>query len=97
MKFSLFVSGVTPPSLLYVDRDCCANSRTYEMFQAWPELIVRLDIWHFMRRIADSVTTDSHPLYGTFMSRLSGCIFMWSDEDMNVSIKLNNNLLYTTV
>ncbi|KAG1697718.1 hypothetical protein GQR58_005949 [Nymphon striatum] len=77
---------VSPPRLLYVDRHCCLNSNTYKMFAAWPQLIVRLDIWHFMRRIADSVTTDSHPLYASFMSRMSSCIFKWSDEDMTLLV-----------
>ncbi|KAG1697717.1 hypothetical protein GQR58_005948 [Nymphon striatum] len=77
---------VSPPRLLYVDRDCCLNSNTYKMFAAWPKLIVRLDIWHFMRRIADSDTTDSHPLYASFMSRMSSCIFKWSDEDMTLLV-----------
>lgn len=43
---------------------------------------MRLDAWHFMRRIALGCTTDSHPLYGTFMGCLSQCIFEWSSEDL---------------
>ncbi|KAG1658720.1 hypothetical protein GQR58_022821 [Nymphon striatum] len=85
-------AGVSPPRLLYVDRDCCPNSNTHKMFAAWPQLIVRLDIWHFMRRIADSVTTDSHPLYGPFMSRMSSCIFKWSDEDMTVTSRFGQEV-----
>jgi hypothetical protein len=80
-----FISGVSPPTLLYVDRDCCSSSTLKSMFADWPDLVIRLDIWHFMRRIADGVTTDSHQLYGVFMSRLSGCIFAWSDVDMKVN------------
>ena len=34
-----------------------------------------------MRRIAAGCTTESHPLYGTFMSRLSLAIFEWDRED----------------
>jgi hypothetical protein len=56
------------------------------MLASWPDTTIRLDIWHFMRRIATGVNTDSHQLYGVFMSRLSGCIFMWSDEDMKVKL-----------
>ena len=52
------------------------------MFAAWPELIIRLDVWHFMRRFSAGCTTDSHQLYGIFMSRLSKCIFEWSGEDI---------------
>ncbi|KAK7105234.1 hypothetical protein V1264_016640 [Littorina saxatilis] len=48
---------VTPPVLLYVDRDCC-NGRTAQMLQAeWTNTLVRLDNWHFMRRLAAGVTT----------------------------------------
>ena len=35
-----------------------------------------------MRRFAVAVTTDAHPLYGTFMSRLSAAIFEWDREDL---------------
>ena len=42
---------------------------------------VRLDIWHFMRRIARGCVSESHPLYGTFMGSLSSCIFEWDQAD----------------
>lgn len=70
-----------PPLLLYVDRDCCSPS-TKRLFQAWPDLTIRLDIWHFMRRFASCVTTESHQLYGLFMSKLSGCLFTWDSGDL---------------
>ncbi|XP_068221711.1 uncharacterized protein [Palaemon carinicauda] len=76
-------AGVTPPHTLYVDRDCCGKkSAMRSMFKEWPDLKIRLDVWHFMRRFAAGVTSDSHPLYGLFMSRLSACIFEWSAEDI---------------
>ncbi|XP_072563185.1 uncharacterized protein [Paramormyrops kingsleyae] len=71
-------AGVPPPKLLYVDRDCCSSvgkSRVAAMFCEWEELVVRLDVWHLMRRFAVGVTTDSHQLYGLFMAKLSSCIF----------------------
>jgi len=43
---------------------------------------VRLDIWHFMRRLAGGVTSESHPLYGLFMSRLSSSIYEWDAGDL---------------
>ena len=64
-----------PAKSTSTDRDCCAvdgPGRYKSLFDHWPTLLVRLDIWHFMRRLA--VTTKSHPLYGTFLSRLSSCI-----------------------
>jgi hypothetical protein len=75
-------AGLSPPKVLYVDRDCCGESTIHKMFSAWPDLQVRLDIWHFMRRFSSCCTTDSHQLYGIFMSRLSKCIFEWSSEDL---------------
>ena len=44
-------------------------------------LQVRLDVWHFMRRLAKGCTSESHPLYGTFMARLSLAVFEWDKDD----------------
>jgi hypothetical protein len=77
-------AGVPPPEVLYVDRDCCGAEKTKNLFTIWEDLIVRLDIWHFMRRIAAGCNTESHQLYGIFLSRLSKCIFEWSREDMEL-------------
>lgn len=52
------------------------------MFIEWDELQVRLDIWHFMRRFAAGVITEAHQLYGTFMARLSRCIFELDPDDV---------------
>ena len=78
-----------PPDVLYTDRDCCnsnGKSKFEELFSdkdmpEWIKMLIRLDIWHFMRRLAAGVTTESHPLYATFMSLLSGCIFKWNEQD----------------
>ncbi|XP_051236283.1 uncharacterized protein LOC127352150 [Dicentrarchus labrax] len=75
-----------PPRVLYVDRDCCATvgqCQTSKLFHEWHELVVRLDVWHLMRRFARGVTTDSHQLYGLFMARLSFAIFEWDAEDVS--------------
>ncbi|XP_052705256.1 uncharacterized protein LOC128181043 [Crassostrea angulata] len=77
---------VPPPHLLYVDRDCCGNNQLRRMFSDWPELSIRLDIWHFMRRLSVGCTTDAHALYATFMSRLSQCIYMWDPEDVEALV-----------
>lgn len=80
-------AGEAPPELLYVDRDCCVKagevSKLQQMFAPW-DILVRLDVWHFMRRFTLGCTTDAHPLYGTFMSKLSACIFQWDDGDMKL-------------
>ena len=78
-------AGKAPPRVLYVDRDCCAavgNSATHGMYHEWQELVMRLGVWHLMRRFARGVTTDSHQLYGLFMARLSFAIFEWDGEDV---------------
>ena len=76
-------AGQSPPCLLYTDRDCC-SSEFLELFAKWRGLVVRLDICHFMRRLAGGCTTKSHPLYGTFMSQLSSCIFEWDVRDVEL-------------
>lgn len=43
--------------------------------------MVRLDIWHLMRRLASGVTNESHALYPTFMRQLSHCIFEVAADD----------------
>jgi len=74
-------AGQAPPVILYVDRDCC-GAATKRLFQPWRDLHVRLDIWHFMRRFVSCCTTESHQLYGLFMSKLSACIFQWDSDDI---------------
>lgn len=78
---------VDPPILLYTDRDCCSYqgpSKYQVLFSAWPDLEVKLDIWHYMRRIAFGCTSEQHPLYSVFMSNLSGCIFEWDADDYSL-------------
>ncbi|KAB5574970.1 hypothetical protein PHYPO_G00215240 [Pangasianodon hypophthalmus] len=78
-------AGVAPPVLLYVDSGCCIDkgqSKLQTRFGGWPDLNIRLDIWHFMRRLATGCSTDAHPLYPTFMARLSACIFEWDPHDV---------------
>ncbi|CAH1242540.1 Hypp6817 [Branchiostoma lanceolatum] len=53
------LAGQPPPILLYTDRDCCSESgpsKFKALFSAWDKLEVRLDIWHFMRRLAVGCT-----------------------------------------
>ncbi|XP_035985547.1 uncharacterized protein LOC118559003 [Fundulus heteroclitus] len=79
-------AGVDPPVALYVDCGCCkevGETKLKARFSGWPNLIVRLDIWHFMRRLAVGCTTDAHQLYPTFMARMSACIFEWDAADLN--------------
>lgn len=79
-------ANVVPPRLLYVDTDCCreggGQTKLQQRFGKWPHLIVKLDIYHFMRRLASGCTNDAHPLYPTFMAKLSCCIFEWDSRDV---------------
>ncbi|KAL1246953.1 hypothetical protein QQF64_034540 [Cirrhinus molitorella] len=79
-------AGVAPPQLLYVDCECCregtGESKLKQRFGGWPDLVVKLDIYHFMRQLASGCTKDAHPLYPIFMSRLSSCIFEWDSGDV---------------
>ena len=74
-------SHVEPPKVLYVDRDCC-GIRLAQQFTGWPNLLTKLDIWHFMRRFAMACCSEAHALYGSFMGQLSGCIFEWDPVDL---------------
>lgn len=37
-----------------------------------------------MRRLARGCTSESHPLFGTFMTQLSSCIFEWYEQDVDL-------------
>lgn len=80
------LSNQPPPKLMYVDRGCCFgtgnNSKLQELFHEWSDLIIRLDIWHFLCRFSVACTSQSHALYSAFMSRLSACLFEWDAEDL---------------
>ena len=79
-------AGVAPPLLLYVDCGCCretdGETKLKARFSGWPDLVVRLDIWHFLRRLAAGCTTDAHALYPVFMASLSACLFEWDPADV---------------
>ena len=40
-----------------------------------------LDVWYFICRFSSAYTTDTHPLYSVFLSKLSTCIFEWDAGD----------------
>lgn len=41
-----------------------------------------LDYWHWACRWSEGITTDSHPRYAIFMSRLTCCVFDYNREDL---------------
>ena len=71
----------SPPKVIYVDRECC-SSGLKSKFNLWSDVVVRMDVWHFVRRFAAGCSSESHAMYPTFMSRLSGSIFQWDAEDL---------------
>lgn len=76
-------AGEPEPEVIYLDRDCCSQTgepAVLEWFHPW-KCHVWLDIFHFMRRFTKGLTTEHHPLYGTFCSKFSSCIFVWDKED----------------
>ncbi|KAM9715533.1 uncharacterized protein ACNS7B_021836 [Menidia menidia] len=79
-------AGEDPPVALYVDSGCCVEAsettKPQARFSGWPDLLVRLDAWDFMRRLALGCTSNAHQLYPLFMSRLSACIFEWDAADL---------------
>ncbi|XP_041658918.1 uncharacterized protein LOC121519885 [Cheilinus undulatus] len=79
-------AGEPEPEVIYVDRDCCSERGeppVLVLFRPWSTK-VRLDIFHFMRRFTSGLTTEHHPLYGTFCSKLSSCIFEWDKDDISL-------------
>ncbi|RXN02310.1 hypothetical protein ROHU_035082 [Labeo rohita] len=78
-------AGEPEPAVIYVDRDGCSGTGVTPVltwFRPW-KVTVRLDVFHFMRRFTAGLTTEHHPLYGTFCSKLSSCIFEWDKDDIS--------------
>jgi hypothetical protein len=50
-------------------------------FKPW-KCSVKLDAFHFMRRFNSALHSEHHPLFGTFCSKLSSCIFEWDEKDV---------------
>lgn len=67
---------------------CCmeagGETKLKVRFGGWPDLVVRLDIFHFKGRLAGGCTTDTHALYPIFMSSLSACIFELDPLDVSL-------------
>ncbi|KAL8574946.1 hypothetical protein ACOMHN_052111 [Nucella lapillus] len=75
-------SGVAPPQLLYVDCNCCSGGLHSMLYPRWSSTTICLDAWTFIKPIAATVTTKTHPLYPKFMSDLSSAIFAWDEGDL---------------
>lgn len=91
-------AGKEPPVVLYVDCNCCkfeGKTKLQQRFSKWPNLLIRLDIWHFMNRFAKGCK-KSHELYNYFMSCLSSCIFKTDKKDLDLLRKAKKHKLNDT-
>lgn len=50
--------------VLFLISDHKEQGKLQTRFWEWPNLNIRLDIWHFMRQLAAGCTTDAHCLHG---------------------------------
>ena len=85
--------------VMYTDRDCCSEqgpSRLKQLFGAWECMEIRLNIWHFVWRIALACTTESLPLYGIFMAGVSNAIFEWDQQDFDTLFQAKCNVLISS-
>lgn len=75
-----------PPDCIWVDRGCCVESGTpslMKIFHPWKSTL-RLDIFHFIRRLGLAADSEHHPAFGAFMSHLSYAIFKWNKDDLDL-------------
>ena len=72
---------------MYVDRGCCrvhGVSHLEQLFSEWADsdMMVRLDIFHWIHRFDAAVRTDHHPKYALFKSALSAVVFSYNMDHM---------------
>ena len=76
----LFDRGVRP-RIVYVDDECCGcwlqMLRTF-----WPDVAVKLDPMHAMKRLTETTASTQHPDHGSFCTKLSNCIFKYDAKVM---------------
>ncbi|XP_070998759.1 uncharacterized protein [Oncorhynchus clarkii lewisi] len=85
------LAGIAPPQLMYVDRDCCSSfggSKTAAMYNEWYQLVVRLDVWHLMRRFASGVTTESLPEEAVAVEQLDEEDEGFQEEDVDPTVHI---------
>ena len=80
-------ANVPPPVLLYTDRECSSTqegaSKYQLLFNSRENLSIRLDIFHFMRRLAVGCTIQSHLRCPVFTASLSRFILEWDQQDLD--------------
>ncbi|XP_028298158.1 uncharacterized protein LOC114460411 isoform X3 [Gouania willdenowi] len=85
-------AGEAPPELMYVDRGCChvhGVSSLEKLLREWAEcgMMVRLDIFHWIKRFDAAIRTDHHAKYALFKSALSAAVFSYIKDDMALFIQ----------
>lgn len=73
-----------PPKVMYVSSDVCCDMKHLikQLFNKWYQLEVRFDLWNFMKKFANGLTSVSHTFYISFMMNLSFAILKWDSEDL---------------
>ncbi|XP_056432004.1 uncharacterized protein LOC130370300 [Gadus chalcogrammus] len=98
-------AGEGPPELMYVDCGCCrvhGVSSLEHLFSDWANsgMMVRLDIFHWIKRFDAAVRTDHHPKYALFKSALSAAVFTYNKDDMALliqAIRAGNTTRYASL
>ena len=73
------------PLIVYVDDECCGAWRTI-VGSVWPNAFVRLDGWHAMQRLTQSVTSLQHPLHPRFCADLADALYT-RDEQITTRLR----------
>lgn len=76
------INNVPPCDLIYTDNYCCSRQKWQGVWKIWNEnAMVKLDGFHFMRRISMNLTTGRHNAWSeAFINDISDCIYS-VDED----------------
>ncbi len=62
------------PKVAYVDDECCGAWPSV-LQAAWPNIHVRLDCMHAIRRLTQTTTSTQHPRHGKFCAMLSRAVY----------------------
>ena len=76
----LLQRGVQPKAA-FVDKDCCgAWARVLKL--TWPNIQIRLDSLHAMKRLTQTTISTQHPSHGIFCADISRAIFSDDEETL---------------
>ena len=72
--------GVSP-KVAYVDDECCGAWKSI-LEQAWPGTNIRLDCFHAIRRLTQTVTSTQHPWFRQFCAELSEAVYTYDTTEI---------------